>query len=546
MAHGRLHTEDRRRAPPRSTLLRAHRSGGAEELADLRQVLVGPEQERITRVEQASTPQSLGALLPEAVAHAVANREDDLQTALSQPVKGAVADVARREPTLFAEILAPLVGTAVRKAVADAISTILERLNQLLERGLSFRSVQWRIEALRTRRPVAEVILSRTLIYRVEWIVLVKTDSSLVLEQASLPDVVSRAPDQIAAMLQAIGAFVSEAFQPAAPGGELHTFEVGDLTVWVERQGALTIAAAIRGNAPVELRGELRKTLDRVTTLHEEPALDGADFGDTYPLLAECLHQTFKTSPNRAPWILGAFGIMVALLCAGLWYRVHIANIREAEVARRDAELRAAYQNALSPIPGVVVLSIDRSGDQYRINGLRDPRSEPVDQVIATAGLPPVVLELAPYDSLDPRFQEEKAPVATHVPKEEPLRTAGVVIRALEAIEIDFDPGATKVDSAASELDRVANLTKEVDQAAQRGGARLCLEIIGETDEKGSAIANQRLRKERASSVANALRDRGVAKELLRPRAAEPAASRERLVRFRATIHLDSNRPGCR
>src|SRR5688572_30697954 len=282
----------------RSSLLHAYGTTARrpDDLQVLREVLVGPEQVRLEQIEHAlSTPEMIGEVLPEAVAHASHVRPVELATAIAKPVTSALRSVARREPELFGEILAPTIGTAVRRAVTDALAAMLQRMNQVLERGLSLHSIKWRIEAKRTGRSFAEVVLAHSLVYRVEWAVLIHTESSLVLEQAAAPDAASGAPDQISAMLQAISSFVSEAFQHATPGGELHTLQVGDLAVWIERDPAFTLAVAIRGVPPLALRARLRKTIDRVRTLHHEEIADRVpdvtSFADTHALLVDCLEQ---------------------------------------------------------------------------------------------------------------------------------------------------------------------------------------------------------------------------------------------------------------
>ena len=62
-----------------------------------------------------------------------------------------------------------------------------ESLNQTLEHTFSWRGLKWRFEALRTGKSFAEVVMLRSLVYRVEQLFLIhrKTNSpSTVLDPA--------------------------------------------------------------------------------------------------------------------------------------------------------------------------------------------------------------------------------------------------------------------------------------------------------------------------------------------------------------------------
>ena len=80
-------------------------------------------------------------------------------------------------------------GPAIRKAIAEALRGLVQSLNQALEHSLSWRGIKWRIEALRTGRTFAEVVLSKTLVYRVEQVFLIHRESGLLLVQAVAPEV---------------------------------------------------------------------------------------------------------------------------------------------------------------------------------------------------------------------------------------------------------------------------------------------------------------------------------------------------------------------
>jgi OOP family OmpA-OmpF porin len=528
--------EPPRRRDLRSAIARGRHSD--DDLQALRQVLVGPEQVRIERVEVATTPAAIGNVLPEATAHAAEERGPEMSTALAKPLAPALRDVARREPELFTDILAPTIGVAVRKAVKEVIDAVLQRINQTLERAVSLRSVQWRIEARRTRTPLTEIVLAHTVLYRVEWVVLLHNETSLVLEHASLAETAARAPDELAAMLQAISSFVSDAFREATPGGALETMEVGDLSIWLERDPAFTLAAAIRGSAPPQLRDQLRATLAQVRTLHAGDVgmqlVKAERFADTEPLLAECLQQKLKPIPRRAQWIL-VIGAIAALL-GGSLALAHSAQRKHAraEAAREDIALRTAYRETLDSTPGIVVTSIRRDDGKYVVEGLRDPRAREPLPLLSSAGLPAPKLELAPYSSLDPRLGS-------------PFGAVGAAIRELEQLELRYPSAVSAIAASDPKIRHAAELIHIAQRGAAQMGESLCVEVVGDASPPGPPPLNKQLRSQRAEHAIDALVAAGVSREVLAPRAfAEPqGVQHQRRVSFRGELRADPRMGGC-
>jgi OOP family OmpA-OmpF porin len=559
---------------------------------------VGPEQERIENLEGRPplSADSIATVLPESIAAATKEREQALTIALEPTVTRAVTGVARREPELYGEILAPTIVAAVRAALAEAIETMLARLDERLERTVSVRSIGWRIEARRTRRPFAEVVFLRTLAYRVEQVFLIHTPTSLVLRHLVGPDLGTQAPDQVAAMLAAIDAFGREAFGPMPDEAHLEKFVLGELTVWVTRDPALTLAAVVRGERGTSagLATQLTDALMRVRVMCKpelleisEGVIEPTGLAAADPILEPLIRTERRAAPHRAPLVLAAVGVLLALSLAGLLVATHSEH---AKTAARER----AYGSVLAAEPGIVVNRVKTEDGRTVVEGYRDPLSADPEKVLADKGLPPATLRLPPFVSVDPpiverRAREVLAPppgakvafeggtlhvsgtasrdwvknarlVARTLPgvsrvddaslrPEEDLDVIRSVQSALERIRISFDTEeATPNDAQYGKLSRIGKATRDAMDAAASARVGTCLDVIGHADPPGPEAYNLKLSEKRAAFVEDKLASVGVPTSRMRSIGAgewDVGGARARSVTFRLRTDESGARVEC-
>jgi OOP family OmpA-OmpF porin len=513
-------------------------------------------------------------VLPESLSQASTQRPEAMTAALEPAVTNTIRGFARRESELLGEILSPTIGAAVRVAVKDAMAALLQRFNEALERSLSLRSINWRIEARRTGRPFAEVVLLHTLLYRVEQAFLIHAGSGLILSHVVAADVPSVDPDQVAAMIDAIDSFVREGFRPQPATAHVREFAFGDLSVWIEWGPPVAVAAVVRGNAPRELKESLREVRERIA-LQQHDALasfvsDVAPFERARPLLESCLLEQRQRPPQLAQWILPALIVLAAVLSM-LWFvSVRHANAKEA----REAE---ALRATLAAEPGIVVTGVKRVHGRYHVTGFRDPLAAQPERLTARHGLPPPVLQLAPFESLDPPLVAERARRALDPPVGVKLRLHGSTLSlageapqawidhahsldgllagvshvdtselrsreslaqlettadALRAIELQFALGSSELDHGAS-LRKAGVLSRRLLDQARAARVGACVTVVGDADPRGSAARNSVLAYDRARVVGDALTKGGVDPERLRVRGASDEGPRhQRRVRF--------------
>jgi hypothetical protein len=191
---------------------------------------------------------NLNRVLPEAIALR-GETDHRLTHALTPHVSEALGVSVRKQPHMIVDAIAPIMMPAIRQAIANALRSMVQSLNQTIEHSLSIRSMQWRLEALRTGKPFAEIVLLHTLCYRVEQVFLIHAQTGLLLAHAAGDAVAVQDQTLVSGMLSAIRSFVQDSFG-ATPDQALNTLQVGDLTVWIEQGPSAILAAVIRGTPP--------------------------------------------------------------------------------------------------------------------------------------------------------------------------------------------------------------------------------------------------------------------------------------------------------
>jgi len=537
----------------------------ATDLASLRTLLLGPEQQHLaalqTRLDDAKArAEDLGEVLPQALLrHA---QDPHFTRALTPSIEKAITASVHRNPKPLADALFPVMGPAIRQAVSAGLAGMVESLNRTLEHSLSWRSIRWRLEAWRTGRSFGEILLVNTLVYRVEQVFLIDRRSGLLLQHVHAASVETQDADMVSGMLTAIRDFVQDSFR-VREGDGLESLQVGELSVWIEPGPYAVVAAVIRGTAPREFRRTLQDTIEAVHLQFGEALEsfngDTAPFADARPALEGCLESQFRADERhprtRGAWLVFAALTIALVVWAGLWYRDH----------RRWNH----YLDVLRAQPGIVVVTTGRESGRHMVSGLRDPLAPDPQTLIAETELAPadVVGHWAPYQALDSALVLSRAIAVLRPPRgttltiengvlvaagtpplawvSEAAKTAplisGVarldVVRALEpavraaigVIEsrpVLFVRGSVEIADNSTSIASVLADVQQLNALAAASGRRFEVDIVGHTDAEGADDANVPLSLARARIVADAIRAESVPALTLAVRgvgSAEPA-----------------------
>jgi OOP family OmpA-OmpF porin len=511
-------------------------------VAELRSLLLGPAEKQLNEVHnRLFDPQrqlaEVSRVLPAAITVS-SRKNDELTTALAPTVSAALERSVRKNPKPLADAIFPIMGPAIRKAIVAALNGMTQSFNQTLTHSMSAQGLRWRWEAIKTGRSFSEVVLLHTLLYRVEQIFLIHSETGLLLQHVSSSSVGVQDADMVSGMLTAIQDFVRDSFT-TREGDQLQTLQVGELTVWIEQGPQALLAAVIRGNAPPQLRELFQQTIEKIHLQYgtelKEFAGDREAFRGTETLLEDCLQSAYDLEHQRTasrritPLRVIAAVLLIALIAWGFFWL-------------RDRQRWNAYLETLKNEPGIVVTDARKEGGKYFVSGLRDPLSRDPANLILNSGLDSASLveHWQPFQALTPDFVLARASktlappgtvklkfqdgtlvaegFASHAWVTETRRTARLLpgitqfrddkLFDLERIEtpllmFEFDKTEFRPDQQ-EKLDMLLGDIRRLQELA--GDRKVTLQITGRTDGSGTESRNSALSQGRADAMAALLR----------------------------------------
>jgi OOP family OmpA-OmpF porin len=360
-------------------------------LEALRQLLLQPEQRALQELGRPELwVNKVAEALPEAITRRSA-QDRAIQHSVTPVLLEALSVLVRREPKQVAEILFPLIIPAIRRSITDTFASLVQGFNQTLDHAVSPQGLRWRFEALTTGKSFAEVVLSHTLLYRVEQVLLVHRESGLMMAHRVAEGVQTQDGGMVSAMLTAIEDFVRDSFDPQAG---LDTVDFGERVLVVDQGRKAVLAAVVWGAPPPEFKRRLQDLHLEVQMSHGEQleTYEGnpQTLAAAHPLLDNLLEARYKTPAKKPPYPLIVLGlILLALL--GWW------GLRNYQTAQ-------AWNTYLGRLQSTAGLVVTDAPARYTVRGLRDPLAPDPATLLEGLHLDPKRLKATwePYRSLEP------------------------------------------------------------------------------------------------------------------------------------------------
>jgi len=539
----------------------------SQQFEELRHLIVAPEQEGIAEISHRldnleRRAEDVSSVVVEAIE---LRRQQDtdgaLAAALGPTIEDTLRDSVRKHPHILADALFPVMGPAIRKSITETLRSMLESFNEALEHSLSWRGIKWRIEALRTGKSFAEIVVMHSLLYQVEEVFLIHRETGLVLNHLTDPSLPEKEADMVAGMLSAIQQLSHDRFN-TAEGDAIQKWEMPELDGWLEVGPRAVIAVVIRGHAPADYRLRMKKALEEI---HERygAALERFE-GDAgpfraaetvlAPLLERKLVEDEQARVKKRPYALMT-AVAVAVIAVIVW--ITYISVRVHQWSQFEKELRQQS--------GIVVTSVTKEGGRYHVRGFRDPLAPDPKILLTKLGLTPenTEFELAPFYSMADEIVLRRIKVLLKPPagvtlsmKDGVLSAAGAAsprwiaslrdraqwiagVRELDDTKLQ-DANSLALKEAKSSVESVvflfpvgsATLLPGQDQKFAQAAKSVLeivaqavalnenvqIEVVGHTDNTGIETTNQPLSKQRADRITIALIRGGVKPSSFRPR----------------------------
>jgi OOP family OmpA-OmpF porin len=533
-----------------------NRSDGSEshDLERLRRLLMGKDyQELLILKGQLEDSEKYSEHVANVISEALtirSGRDDSLSAALAPTVENAIHHSIEKNANHFADLLYPIMGPAIRKSIQETFNQMLDNVNQLLEQSLSPKSLGWRIQAWKTGKSYAEIVLLKSLVFRVEQIFLIHRNTGLLLKHVSQDESETKDPEMVSGMLTAIQDFVSDSFNTDQDSA-LDRLQFGNLTVFIEHGPSAILAAAVSGSPPIELKDMLSMQLEM---LHQNyaPELknyvgDNSAFEEVEGQLKNCLISQQQPTEKKPKWL--TYLLLASFTGAGAYW-FYLQHQKEQHWQQLLETIKAQ--------PGIVLTETQKTAHGYLLRGLQDPLAKP-----ATAFIPAELTEalnvgfdFRPYFSIEPeilntRIQQSLQPPegvelelnngtlwargkaeqawfelfqqhALLIPGVDQIDTSylkvlipekpkppedivGKQIHKLENLSYLFESNDASVDTKRRDFQQIVSTIDTLYTQTLKNKQRLKITLQGHTDEKGTEERNQQLRKARAKNIRQTL-----------------------------------------
>lgn len=224
-------------------------SSDDEILDELRTLLMAPEQTQIELLRE--DVETLNMWVD----------EKQLFDRMTPLVNRVIEKQIRESPEDVVELMYPLLGKMVQRAVKEAMRNLADRIDAQRQKAFSFQRLLSRFRATSNGVSGNAVDLRDALPFQVEELFLIHQESGLLLHHESRKPDGGHDSDMISAMLTAIGDFVQNAFGDNKEG-ELEEIEFAGKRVLIERFQCVNVAVVVDGIEPFDYRHEIRRRIN--------------------------------------------------------------------------------------------------------------------------------------------------------------------------------------------------------------------------------------------------------------------------------------------
>ncbi|MDY0086112.1 MAG: hypothetical protein RBR84_09365 [Bacteroidales bacterium] len=400
----------------------------ADQLQELRELVTGLDKLSLQRMQKLMADPhefaiEISELLPFSIRKLIEKGSINMADLLPF-FEDMIQESIEKNPQRLANLLFPIMGPAIRKAVSEDLKRLIDSLNQGLESGLSPKHLKWRFQALFSSKSYVEIMLSHAYLYQVKHVFLIHRDTALLLHHEKAEHVLDIEADMIASMLSAITDFAKDSFHSDEQDA-VDSIKIGDTNLWVEQGPHAIIAAVVEGNPPPDLRIELKEALEAVHYNHRPELLNFEGeteiFEHTSKFLKPCLIKEKKEKGKKTP-LFALMLLVIVLIGLGFWIYQSI----------QTHHTYAAATELFSSESGYYLTKTERQNGKLRIFGLKDDYAIEPSKLLESKQLSADQFEfvLRPFVSMDSMII---------------IRRAEAILTPPETVSFAFEKGILQV-----------------------------------------------------------------------------------------------------
>jgi len=398
------------------------------------------------------------------------------------------------------DLITPVIGKIITKKIAEALRALVNYINDRLESTMSMRMWKYRFIALRTRLPLAEIILRESLSCVVDEVLIIEKKSSLLISQASRFENHEADRDIVVAMLSAITDFIRTSFNKK--NTDLNEISFGDSRILVFESTYFYSAFVVHGSPAIGFIGNVDTLMNEIHIKYRNPlknfkgSLTG--FSGIEGMLYEFINSSnaveYPGGPGQKSFrklkIAGAI-IFVGIL---IWLALYISG--EVKDHRLERRINAAINKFLPSYSHDIELNVNR--DTLIVKGvISSPQTgTEIDRVMKE--FPEVKNIINRTVSADFKTVEKFKHVLEDFEKKFSDLQLLFVRQELEKIVIQFPTNVTAIGS-----NQVLQSRKIYE--VLRGYPDIHVDIIAFNDPAGGYDVNKKLAEGRMAAIKNYL-----------------------------------------
>lgn len=318
-------------------------------------------------------------------------QDDRLATVLEPLIGNAFGSLIKKRPRELAAEIFPIMGSAIRRSIAETFHSMLLSFQKQMELSFSWRGLRWRLEALRSGKSFGEIVLLNTLVYRVDQVFLIHSQSGLVLAHLAHEGLEIQDADLVSAMLTAVQDFVRDCFASADDqDAELSSMNFGDGVILVEKHPYASLACLVRGAPPAGFRDQMASVLDTLLVLHAQDLADFSGdtgpFADALPYLEECLiSRAIDENKPLSVWVK-VLPLVLLLSFALFWGGGYYRDMKDRQAVAERAAVLSQSLECLRSSAGITVIEVQENTGPWDVYCLKDILAPAPEEYLAQAG----------------------------------------------------------------------------------------------------------------------------------------------------------------